>query len=276
MKKSLLLAILCAFGLPAMSPAQSDLELIAAQLLGDRLGIDWEDIWQIARSPQEDVWDMAPEYVMSEYGDEPYPTVHRMRESGLGWGEIAHRIGMHPGTFNKLRQQGYFDRDEFWDDVCSRRYGIPESELDAIRRRGARNPDVLSTVIICRSSGRKPSEVYDNYRKSRSWNTTAKMYHTSFSNWRKAATPVKWDRPTSHSSSAKSTSKVTKGKSTASHGKSATKSSHTKSTTSQLTKAKGKSTVQHGKGSQTQTKSKGNSGGGKGKGGGKGHGKGGG
>ncbi|HJP83146.1 MAG TPA: hypothetical protein VJ835_06525 [Fimbriimonadaceae bacterium] len=272
MKKSLLLAILCAFGLPALSPAQSDLELIAAQLLGDRLGIDWEDIWQIARSPQEDVWDMAPEYVMSEYGDEPYPTVHHLRESGLGWGEIAHRIGMHPGTFNKLRHQGYFDRDEFWDDVCSRRYGVPESELDAIRRRGARNPDVLSTVIICRSSGRKPSEVFDNYRKSHSWNTTAKTYKTSFSNWRKAAKQVKWDRPTSHSS----TNKVTKGKSTAAHGKSVKKSSHTKTATSHLTKAKGKSTVQHGKGNQTQTKSKGNSGGAKGKGGGKGHGKGGG
>jgi hypothetical protein len=192
MKRLLLLLSILVFALPNSVRADTLLERIATQILADRFGVDTRDILGLQRESREDIWDLGPVYSMSRYGNSPASEVQRLRASGMGWGNIAKKIGMHPGTFNKLRQQGYFDRDPFWDDIYRRRYGVRQSEIDGIRRRGARTEDVLGCIIVAKSSRKTPSDVYARYRQDKDWNRTAKRYNTDLNKWNSVGKKVGW------------------------------------------------------------------------------------
>lgn len=194
------------------SQSGSILEEIAAQILGERFGLDTVDIFRVQEQTDEEIWDLGPTLTMSRYGNSTAYEVDRMRDSGLGWGEIAKRIGMHPGTFNKLRNQGYFDRDEFWDDVIHRRYDVDESELDWVRRNGGDQDDVLCSAIIAHSSRKRPTDVYRRYRSTKSWDETAKVYNVTQSQWRNAGTKVRWEGISTSPKSVKSKGQAASGK----------------------------------------------------------------
>lgn len=193
MKKLILAIAMLASVLPSLGHAQSTLERIATEILADRFGIDVGSIVGVRRETREDVWDLGPVYSMSRYSNRDAREVQRLRESGMGWGQIAKQIGMHPGTFNKLRNQGYFDREPFWDDVIRRRYGVRQTDITSIRNRGARLEDVLGAVIIGKVSGRSPTDVYNRYRTDKSWDRTATYYKTSLSSWDKVGKKVGWE-----------------------------------------------------------------------------------
>ena len=209
MKKIILLLAVLSATVPGFAQTGNVLQDIAAQILGDRFGMRTSDILKIKQETHEDVWDLGPTLSMSRYGDSSPNEVHRLRASGMGWGEIAKEIGMHPGTFNKLRKQGYFDREDFWDDVVRRRYDLRQDEIDAIRRRGARADGVLGTAIICKESGKRPTEVYDRYRTTKSWTRTASGYKANLNNWERFGKRVRWEGSSKPStkSSVKGTSK---------------------------------------------------------------------
>ena len=180
-------AIALAAFVPSRLQAQLPLEEIALSLLGDRFGIAPEQISAFLGRSDLDVFDAAPYYSTSYYTDHPVDEVWRLREQGLGWGQIAHRLGMHPGTFNKLRKSGEFDRDEIWEDIYEDRYGLRESDLTGIRRRGGSIRDALPAAIIARASRNQPLAVYDRYRSVRDWNRTAGLYKTDLRSHRKYA-----------------------------------------------------------------------------------------
>jgi hypothetical protein len=198
----------------------SILEKIGVEILSDRFGINTRDILGIQRDRDDDIWDLGPTLSMSRYGRASASDVQRMRASGMGWGEIAHRIGMHPGTFNKLRKQGYFDRDPFWDDVIRRRYGTRQEDIDLIRRRGGGIDDILGSVIVGKASSRRPTEVFDRYRSDKSWDKTADRYRFDFGNWERHGKKVGWDGGTSSPGTVKKATATTKskGKSTGDSG----------------------------------------------------------
>jgi len=178
--------------LATASFAQSTLERIAGDILADRFGIRRDDVFGIRRD-RGDIFDLGPTLSMSRYGNASANDVQRLRASGMGWGEIAHKIGMHPGTFNKLRKQGYFDRDPFWDDVVKRRYGTRQEDIDIVRRRGGRLEDILGAVVIGKATNRKPADVYDQYRRDKDWDRTADKFKFDFSNHSKVGKKVGWD-----------------------------------------------------------------------------------
>lgn len=187
-----LIALLGLSLLATASFAQSTMERIAAGILADRFGINREDVFGIRRD-RTDVFDLGPTLSMSRYGNASANEVQRLRASGMGWGEIAKRIGMHPGTFNKLRNQGYFDREPFWDDVYRRRYGMRQDEIDGIRRRGGRLEDILGAAVVGRATNRKSADVYEQYQKDKSWDRTADRYNFRLENWSKVGKRVGWD-----------------------------------------------------------------------------------
>ena len=184
------LPALAVFGMAAMpvrSHAQLPVEEIALKLLGDRFGIAPEQISGFLGRSNVNVFDAAPYYSTSYHTERPVDEVWRLRQEGLGWGQIAHRLGMHPGTFNKLRKSGAFDRDEIWEDICEDRYGLRESEFNAIRRRGGTIRDALPAAIIARASHTRPLTVYQRYRSVRDWNRTAGLYKTDLRSHHKYA-----------------------------------------------------------------------------------------
>lgn len=192
MKRLLFLLSIFIIALPTSVHADTLLEKIATQLLADRFAINTKDILGLQRESRADVWDLGPIYSMSRYGDSNPSDVQRLRASGMGWGEIAHKIGMQPGTFNKLRKKGYFDRDPFWDDICRRRYGVRQDEITSIRRRGARTEDVLGCIIVAKASHKSPSTVYGQYQQDKDWNRTAKRYNTDLNRWNSYGKKVGW------------------------------------------------------------------------------------
>lgn len=196
MKKLIFAFAIFATALPTFARADNVLERIATEILADRFGIGVQDILGTRRETREDVWDLGPVYSMSRYSNRDANDVQRMRASGMGWGQIAKQIGMHPGTFNKLRNQGYFDREPFWDDVMRRRYNVSQQDITSVRRRGAKLEDILGSVIVARGSGKSPSEVYNRYRSTKNWDKTANHYKFDLDNWKKVGKKVGWEGAT--------------------------------------------------------------------------------
>ena len=174
----LIFAVLTLVAAPSVSRAQLPLEEIAVTLLADRFGVDPAQIVGFLDRSDLSVFEAAPYYSTSYYTDDPVDEVWRLREQGLGWGQVAQRLGMHPGTFNKLRKSGAFDRDEIWESIYEDRYGVRESDIDLIRRRGGSMRDVLPASIIARASRTSPVTVFQRFRTTRNWDRTANYYKT--------------------------------------------------------------------------------------------------
>ncbi len=169
-------AMTAALGVPACATAQSTIEQIAAKLLGDKFGTTAQLILSLSRSSNQSVFDLAPAYSVSRQTRHPADEVMRLRRQGLGWGEIAHRLNMNPGTFNKLRTSGAFDRDLIWNSIYRNHYGMRDSDFTSIRRRGGSERDVLPAILIARSSRTSPLTVYNRYRQDGDWDRTSNAY----------------------------------------------------------------------------------------------------
>jgi hypothetical protein len=178
---------------PSFVLGQSSLERIATEILADRFDISLDKVLGVRRETREDVWDLGPVFSMSRYGNRDANEVQRLRASGMGWGQIAKKIGMHPGTFNKLRNQGYFDRDPFWDGVIRRRYSVRQDDINVIRKRGGKLEDVLGAIIIGKATNRSPNDVYSKYRTTKSWDRTARDYKFDLDRWESVGNRVGWE-----------------------------------------------------------------------------------
>ncbi len=194
LKQSVLTAALCSMlAIPAMSRAENPLDQIALKLLGEKFGIDSKQATGFLGRSNVNVYDAAPLYSTSHHTHHPVEEVQDLRQQGLGWGQIAQRLGMHPGTFNKLRKSGAFDRDAIWGSIYKERYGVRESDLAAIRRRGGSMRDALPACIIARGSRTSPATVYTRYKRDGDWERTASSYKVDLRNHskyaRKSASP---------------------------------------------------------------------------------------
>jgi len=196
MKLRALMASIALFAVPSFALAESLLERIATEILADRFGINTREITEFRKTSRADIWSSGPTFSMSRYGGVSAYEVQRLRASGKGWGQIAKDVGMHPGDFNKLRNQGYFDRDPFWDDIYRRKYGVKQEDITVIRRRGGSLEDVLAAVLISTATGRSPGDIYNRYQSYRDWDRTADYFRFNFGNWSRLGRRVDWDGKT--------------------------------------------------------------------------------
>ncbi len=235
---------------PSVSHAETLLERIATSVLADKFGIDTREINIFQQQTRQPVYDLAPYYEGSHYFNRDPRTVWKLRQSGMGWGQIAQKVGMQPGAFNKLRNSGAFDRDRFWTDTYSNRFNVPADRVLLMRKSGGSLEDVLGAIVIGKLSKQDPRTVYDQFKTQKSWTSVASKYQVKLTDWRRVSSPVR-DRYTITSADTKSTGKGKPKTSQTSKGKSGDKD-----------KGKGKS--------DSTAKGKGN---GQGKGKGKGQGK---
>jgi len=97
--------------------------------------------------------------------------IYRMRDSGMGWGEIAKEIGMHPGEFNKMRKGWGKMRDRdiaegLWRDQLSRR---SKSDLDWARKRDLSWRDIYVADKASRDRNRKFRDIVNGYERDNDW-----------------------------------------------------------------------------------------------------------
>jgi len=112
--KVLCLALMAGlFAVPIPAKADSLLQKIAMAVLAEKFGINTSAVDLLRTKTNLPVYDLAPVYQGAHYFNRTPNQVWQLRQQGLGWGQIAQRVGMQPGEFNKLRNQGAFDRDQF-------------------------------------------------------------------------------------------------------------------------------------------------------------------
>ena len=81
-------------------------EAAAAVLIGSALGIKVEWVIGASRDAGVHLHNIGPAIVISHHSGYSLHDVLRQKPKGEGWGNVAKRLGMHLGTFNKMRVKG--------------------------------------------------------------------------------------------------------------------------------------------------------------------------
>lgn len=178
-------------GLAATAQGENILERIAVAVLADKFGIDTREVIVLQQQTRLPVYELSPILEGAYYFKQRPATVWQLRQQGLGWGQIAQRVGMHPGQFNKLRKSGAFDRDRFWSTSYRERFGVPDTQVVIVRQRGGTLEDVLAAIIIGKLTKKSPQDVYSRYAVDRSWVTMASNQNVRFEQWQRVSVPVR-------------------------------------------------------------------------------------
>ena len=149
--------------------ADDSLTQIAIKLVTQKFGISAAQVANFQHQTHQTVYEAAPVYSTSYYTHKPVNEVWTLRQQGLGWGEIAHKLGMNPGKFNKLRNAGAFDSNSIWTSFAKDRYGARESDIARIRKGGGTPRDILSSAVIARSTHNNLTTVFKRYQSNRDW-----------------------------------------------------------------------------------------------------------
>ena len=168
----------------------------AVALISDSIGLSPNEIVSMGRDTGVSPLEYGPAVIYSHRTLEPFDRVWARRKQG--WGEIAHSIGMHPGTFNKLRKQGYSVDEIIWMNQCQRHYGINDTDYRSWRNRGYSKGRIIE--LVCRNDGNRTKLV--SAFKSRP--VSAKRIHVTRGKSSGHAI-VKGKGPTKSGSSGKST-----------------------------------------------------------------------
>jgi len=129
----------------------SALEAAAVVVIADALKLDADFIISTGRGSGVSPVVYGPALIYSQRTHQPFPEVWAKRKRG--WGEIAHSIGMHPGTFNKLRRQGYSVDQIIWMDCLNDKYRIPYSDYGTWRKGGYSDGRILE--LVARNNGNR-------------------------------------------------------------------------------------------------------------------------
>ena len=147
-------------------------EAAAAILIADALKLDATFVINTSKSTGMAIVDIGPAFYISHHTRRPVTEVCKKRK-GKGWGVIAKEMGMHPGTFNKMRVQGDFDR-VCWVNLANTRYRLSERDFKGLESHGMGRGDVLATLVISGGDRNKFSGVVGEWKKDKSWKSRSK------------------------------------------------------------------------------------------------------
>ena len=122
----------------------SAMEAAAVVVIADALKLDADFVISTGRGSGVSPVLYGPALIYSHHTHRPFMDV--WRERNRGWGQVAHSIGMHPGTFNKLRKS-YSVNDIIWMQTMNRRYGIPYSDYGTWRSRGYSDGRIFEIAV---------------------------------------------------------------------------------------------------------------------------------
>jgi hypothetical protein len=138
--------------------------------------------------------DLLTALTLQKYGRRDRDDIYQMRRSGMGWGQIAHAIGMHPGDFNKARKAGKFGNDrDVYEDMWRNRFDRKRTasrDIDWARNQGINYRDVYIADVISRSRGSDYRGLLTTYRSNRDWKPSARI-STNPASGKKASPPKK-------------------------------------------------------------------------------------
>ena len=166
-----------ALAVSAQAPAQSLdsvfkanssslLNVAAAVVLAKVLGVDVNIVLHDSASYGISCYDEGPVWYIAHECGRPVPSVWELRRKRMGWGQIAHQLGMHPGAFNKMRKKGDFDR--FWPVVASD-CGLTSDAWNGFHKKGLGDRDIIVAIGISGGNGNKAAPVISKRRSTGYW-----------------------------------------------------------------------------------------------------------
>src|SRR5258708_4657523 len=94
--RMLALTLFAVLAFQVQARAQNPFDKIALGILVDKYGIDIHIATGFQSRYHQSVYEAAPLYSTCYYTHRPVDDVWKLRQQGLGWGQIAHRLGMNP------------------------------------------------------------------------------------------------------------------------------------------------------------------------------------
>lgn len=112
----------------------SPLEAAAAIVIADSLGVKADFIISTGRNYGTTPSVIGPAIVIGRQTNRPVRDVYASYRKHKGWGQVAKDLGIHPGTFNKMRVKGNYSVDEIiWINAVNKRYGWNDRDWNNFR-----------------------------------------------------------------------------------------------------------------------------------------------
>ena len=125
------------------------LEAAAAIVIGDALGLKVDYLAMTTRNTKESFAVLGPALVISRNTDRDLSYVLKNKPKGEGWGNVAKKMGMHPGDFNKMRVQGGSFESMCWMNFLWSKYRFSEKEYLRLSKSGMSELEIVLAVVKC-------------------------------------------------------------------------------------------------------------------------------
>jgi hypothetical protein len=123
----------------------------------------------------------------------PIGTIERLRRRGEGWGQIAHRLGVPPGTFNQRRVWDKKHDRQVADDylwwVIGGYYGVPNSKVAPLRAKGYPAAEVVMAFNVAGHARRPVMDVIAYRAGKHSWTGVSGHFGVGPAKVKRAAPP---------------------------------------------------------------------------------------
>lgn len=127
-------------------------EAAAAIVIAGALGMKVDAFIKISNSKNESCSVVGPALYISNTSGRSLDYVLGQRRKGEGWGNVAKRMGMHPGDFNKRRVKGESFDSMLWINLLGERYRVREDDYERCRKRGL--TDIEIVLVYVKSDGK--------------------------------------------------------------------------------------------------------------------------
>ncbi|MCH7945253.1 MAG: hypothetical protein IIC73_04460 [Armatimonadetes bacterium] len=123
-------------------------EAAAGILVGQALGLDLDFLVDQGHRHHQSIMVLGPALVISHHTGHDLGYVLRHKPKGKGWGNVAKDLGMHPGTFNKMRKAGVSFESMIWMNMLGDRYKFSDRDYKRYRREGLTNFELVLAVVM--------------------------------------------------------------------------------------------------------------------------------
>lgn len=142
----------------------SSIEAAAVVVIADVLGVDADFVIRTGRSTGQPPSVYGPAMIYARECNRPFKDVWRDR--GRGWGNVAHDIGMHPGTFNQYRKKGYSVDEIIWMNSMNREYRISPNQYQTWRGQGFSRNSIIECSARYDGNSRRMTADFDKRRSN--------------------------------------------------------------------------------------------------------------
>ena len=166
------------------------LQAAAVAIIADHFGLDVDLVVKVKRAGKVTTEDLVLLFALLYLaGSDDADFAVGLRGKGHGWGEIAHRLGIHPSTFNKLRKRvlgpaGALKRGKWQSDedfkrglfiiVLSDRFGVEATLMREKVEEGNSLNDLLLALALAQRVEEEWTELLEGKKEDgRSWLTIA-------------------------------------------------------------------------------------------------------